>query len=135
MGESTQYAVLLIVGFVGLVAMFSMAIIASPPSAESQTMAGQATQSLSDALDYNNDGVIDQEDARILADSIAYGTCPIGKICDLNGDGVLDEQDLALFNTLIYDSSDEVAETVPSVAKPYAPTRIVGYSSVTTTLA
>lgn len=108
--DETNYYVLLIVALVGVVALVTMSLhttnqvstTSNQPNLQGAATA-QAPANLPaySQLDYNADGVLDKEDASILADVIGVGGCPESRTCDLNTDSRIDEQDLALFNQLI----------------------------------
>ena len=113
--EQTDFRVLGIVASVAIVAIFVM--VASTPTqlqvSNSLTgaVAGELEQPRAQELydlpaysllDYNNDGVLDEQDTAMLAEAIGTGECPTNKECDLTGDGLITEQDLALYNKMLY---------------------------------
>lgn len=111
----TNYVVLAFVAFVGVVAIFAMTLhtsgqLQTTPSSPAFTGAvtSNAAPSIETTtlppysrLDYNADGVLNEQDSRILVNVISVQACPVARECDINQDNRIDEQDLALFNTLL----------------------------------
>lgn len=113
--EKTDYWVVGVVGVAAVIAIAAMGAFSFPEGlpGTSWSLTGLITSEPAEVetpafhlltvnpYDYNNDGVVDEEDSRLLSRMILEGKCSYGHDCDLNNDGVLDLTDLGLFNAQI----------------------------------
>lgn len=138
MAKATDRYVLAAVAVVGIIAIFVMASTASSPVTEEKPTFAPPENTVGQAIlrpgvqtgvieregkhDFNSDGILNDEDAKRLADAIDAQKCPYGFDCDLNNDNRLDIYDLGQLNAMIVDAERQAVVDTPT---PQTPKRYV----------
>jgi len=83
-------------------------------------------------FDLDSDGIVDANDARILADVIDRARfCPINKQCDINNDGRVDMQDLGALNSLILSTVQPSGTApLPAIRSPDQSSQVGSFGAV-----